>query len=163
MKKILNREIATSFTTTLFLIISISGLFLFFHLFEKQVKELHEILGIGFVIAALLHVMFNFKSMKKYFSKKIFAIAIVLGVLVSGIFVYEGTKQQGENPKALLVQKALNAPLETSFALLGVTLDTAVAKLEKNQIMVKEETTISQIAKSNKTSPFKIVAILNAQ
>lgn len=163
MKKILNREFATSFTTILFFIISVSGLFLFFHLFEAQVKELHEILGIGFVIVALLHVVFNFASMKRYFSKKIFVFATVLGLLVSGVFVFEGMQQQGENPKTLLIQKALNAPLETSLALLSVTRETALAKLEKNQIIVKKETTISQIAKSNKTSPFRVVAILNAE
>jgi uncharacterized membrane protein YuzA (DUF378 family) len=162
MKTIQKKEIATSFTAILFIIIALSGIMMFFHFFDAQVKELHEILGIGFVIAGLLHVIYNFSSMKRYFSKKIFIVAGLLGVLVSGVFVYNGT-QQGENPKMMLIQKTLNAPLETSFALFNVTQESALEKLEKNNLSLKNATTISEIAKANKTSPFTIVSILNAQ
>lgn len=163
MKNLLTREIATSFTTILFIIISLSGILMFFHLFDAPLKELHEILGIGFVLAALFHVMFNFSSMKRYFTKKVFIFAGILGILVSSAFIVQSVKQQGENPKTLLIQKALDAPLDVSFALLNISTKEAFAKLERSHIILKNEATISQIAQANKTSPFQIVSLLNAQ
>ncbi len=71
MNKLILRDVATSASTVLFLVIGISGLMMFFHFFDNYVKELHEILGVGFVLAVLLHIIANFSSMKKYFSKKI--------------------------------------------------------------------------------------------
>ncbi len=51
------RDIATSSTTVVFFIVGLSGVMLYFKIFDSQVKELHEILGLAFVAAAVLHVL----------------------------------------------------------------------------------------------------------
>ena len=156
------REIATSFTTMTFLVIAISGVMMFFHFNDMLVKELHEILGLVFVAAGVFHVIMNWKSMKNYFSKKTFISAITIVSLVSSIFIYQSF-DKGDNPKMLLMQKVLNAPLSDSFKLLNGNYELAVEKLKLQNIQILDNKNIKAIAKANETSPFKIVSIITSK
>lgn len=162
IKKSRIKDIATSFTTLIFLVIAISGIMMFFHFNDMLVKELHEILGLVFVSTAILHVVMNWKNMKSYFSKKIFVSAIVIVSIVSGVFVYQSF-DKGENPKKVLIQKVLNAPLNDSLKLLNGNYEVAIKKLELQNIEVLDNKNIRAIAKANKTSPFRIVSIITSK
>ena len=159
MKKGTIRDIATSFTTTTFLVIGISGVMMFFHFFDSSVKELHEILGLAFVVAAVLHVIMNWKSMKNYFSKKIFISAVIIVAVISGIFISVNSSK-AENPKKLLMQKVLDASIIDSFKLLNGNYLEATKKLESQNIRILDNDSINAIAKANETSPFKIISII---
>ena len=159
MKKGTIRDIATSFTTTIFLVIGISGIMMFFHFFDSSVKQLHEILGLAFVVAAVLHVVMNWKSMKNYFSKKIFISAVVVVTAMSGIFISVNSNK-AENPKKLLMQKVLDASIIDSFKLLNGNYLEATKKLESQNIRIFDNNSINAIAKANETSPFKIISII---
>ncbi len=162
MKMSQGKDFATSFTTVSFMVVGLSGVMIFFHLFDNYVKDLHEILGLFFVAVVFLHVVFNWKSMKNYFSKKIFNIALVFALLVSIGFVFSSSSK-GENPKGILIESVLKAPLNISTAVLNIQQNEAIAKLELAGIKIVENSTIDQIAKANQTSPFKIVAILTSK
>lgn len=153
------REIATSFTTLIFLVIAISGVMMFFHFNDMLVKSLHEILGLAFVVVAVLHVFVNWKSMKTYFSKKVFISASLITLAISSVFIYQSSNN-GDNPKVVMMQKVLNAPTAESFKLLNGDYENAIAKLKEKNIKVLENKTIRSIAKANETSPFRIVAII---
>lgn len=153
----MNKTLATSLTTGFFLIISISGLMLFLHLFNMQVKTLHEYLGLAFVVAVLFHLFYNWKSMKKYFSKKTFYMSLFLSVVVSLVFVVQSSSK-GTNPRNMIIQSILNAPIEKSYSILNIK--NAQEKLLKYNIKRNEEKTILDLAKANKTSPFKLISIL---
>lgn len=159
MKKGTIRDIATSFTTTIFLVIGISGIMMFFHFFDSSVKQLHEILGLAFVVAAVLHVVMNWKSMKNYFSKKIFISAVVVVTAMSGIFISVNSNK-AENPKKLLMQKVLDASIIDSFKLLNGNYLEATKKLESQNIRIFDNNSINAIAEANETSPFKIISII---
>lgn len=161
MSKFLKRDFATSFTTTLFLVIGISGVMMYFHFFDSKVKELHEVLGLFFVGAILLHIFFNWASMKKYFTKKIFLVASAITFVAAGFFI--ATAPSGENPKGTILNKVINAPLTDSLKVLNVEYDYAEMTLENNNIKIDENQTIMQIAKANSVSPFKIVAIITGK
>ena len=84
----MKKDIATSLTSLVFLVVGITGVMMYFHLFTSSVKDLHEILGLLFVVAALFHVLVNFKQMKQYFSKKIFlSLAVVVTIISSGFII----------------------------------------------------------------------------
>lgn len=159
MKKGTIRDIATSFTTIIFLVIGISGIMMFFHFYDGSVKKLHEILGLVFVAAAIFHVIMNWKSMKNYFSKKIFISATIVIAIISGIFISQNLNNK-TNPKGLLMQKVLNAPILDSFQLLNGNYNEAMNKLKTQNIMILDNKSIMAIAKSNEVSPFKIVSII---
>ncbi len=156
------REIATSFTTLTFLVISISGVMMFFHVFEMQVKALHNILGLVFVIAGGVHVIMNWKSMKNYFSKKVFISATIIVIIASTGLIF-ASSNQGNNPKMVLMQSMINAPIENSFQVLNIKYKEATKKLELQNIRILDNESIDDIAKANKTSPFKIVAIITSK
>ena len=64
MSKFINKDLATSLTALLFVVIGITGVIMFFHFFDKYVEDMHAILGLVFVAVVFLHVFFNFKSIK---------------------------------------------------------------------------------------------------
>jgi hypothetical protein len=157
--KFIKRDLATSFTTILFVIISVSGVMMFFHFFDTQVKSLHEILGLVFVGAALFHVIFNWSSMKRYFAKKVFFLSFTLLLAISSFFVVQSLSQK-ENPKGVLIEKMLSAPFKNSLDVLHVNYDDAIDRLNRENISIETQESIQKIAQTNKTSPFRIVAIL---
>lgn len=162
MKKGTIRDIATSFTTLIFLVIAISGVMMFFHFNDMLVKDLHEILGLLFVFAAFLHVIMNWKSMKNYFSKKIFISASILILAISTLFIFQSS-DKGDNPKMVMMQKVLNAPISNSFTLLNGSYENAIKKLESQNIHITNNKTIKSLAKANQTSPFKIISIITSK
>lgn len=162
MKKATIRDFATSYTTLAFLVMGISGVMMYFHFYDMYVKQLHEILGLIFVAIVFLHVIMNWKSMKSYFSKKIFFSAIIVISLVTGAFVYQSLGQ-GENPKILLIKGAIKAPLSSSLVILNVKKEDAIKKLEAKDIEIFEENSLSEIADANGISPFKIISIITAK
>jgi uncharacterized membrane protein YhaH (DUF805 family) len=159
MKKGLIKDIATSFTALTFLVIAISGVMMFFHFNKIMVKELHEILGLVFVVAAFLHLIVNWKSMKNYFSKKSFVTISLIVIVISGIFVVQ-SNEKGENPKAVTIQKILEAPIIDSFKILNGSYENAIKKLEDKNIKSLDSKNINAIAKANQTSPFRIISII---
>jgi len=162
MKKGTIRDIATSFTTITFLVIAVSGVMMFFHFNDMLVKDLHEILGLVFVFVAFLHVIMNWKSMKKYFSKKIFLSASILIIAISSLFIIQSS-DKGDNPKMVTIQKVLNAPISDSFKLLNGNYENAIKKLELRNIHIVDNKTIESLAKANQTSPFRIISIITSK
>lgn len=162
MKKGTKKDIATSFTTLLFLVIGISGVMMFFHFNDNLVKNLHEILGLVFVLAVLFHIVFNWASMKNYFSKKIFMSIAVVIVLISGVFMSQSSNQTSD-PKMLIIKSTINAPIKNSLAILNIKYQDAIQKLKDQNFKEIEGKSIGAIAKANNTSPFKIIGILTTK
>ena len=159
MSKNQKRDIATSLTTLLFLVIGITGTFMFFHMFDKYTKELHEILGLAFVVVVLFHVVFNFKSMKQYFSKKIFFASGVVVTIISLVFILNSP--EGKSSKDIMFQAMFDSNINKTFVLFEDNIDLAKIKLLDAGLKIDGLNTIREISKENKTSPFKILGILS--
>ncbi len=155
------KTLATSLTALVFFVVGTSGVFLYFHIFERSVKELHELLGLVFVVAALFHVIFNFNAMKRYFSNKIFLASSVVVLIVSLAFIIPNSANADRpNPKLAIINTVLNAPIEDAVSILGNDMELLEEKLKNNNLILNEETTIRQLAKNNNVSPFKIVDLI---
>ena len=161
MTKIEQKNIATSLTSTVFLVIAITGVLMYFHILDQYTKELHEIIGLVFVVASLAHVFYNWNSMKSYFSKKVFLVALGGMFIVSLGFILNA--KEGENPKTKIINLVLNAPIEKSVSLLGSDINTMEAKLKNAGIKFNNEGSIEEISKNNKTSPFRIIDIITTK
>lgn len=153
------KEIATSLTTLIFLVIAISGVMLYFHLFSSSVKQLHEILGLGFVIAATLHVYVNWNSMKSYFSKSTFLISTLLIVVISSVFIVANSVDK-VHPKTLIIQSVLNASIEESLKILNIDYMKAQEILSKQNIDIENYQSINELANKNGIKPLEIIIIL---
>jgi len=160
MTKNQKRDIATSLTTLIFLVVGTTGVMMYFHLFDKYTKELHEILGLGFVAAVVFHVAFNFKSMKQYFTKKIFYALSIVTIIVTLGFVLN--TPEGEHPKKIIFQKIINGDINTTFLLLTGDIDLAKIKLEEKGIIINSSQSIKEISKANDKNPFEIIEIITS-
>jgi hypothetical protein len=54
----------------------------------------------------------------------------------------------------------LSAPFKNSLDVLHVNYDDAIDRLNRENISIETQESIQKIAQTNKTSPFRIVAIL---
>jgi uncharacterized membrane protein len=158
MTKASKRELATSLTTFTFLVIGMSGVMMFFHFFDDYVKELHEILGLFFVLVILFHVFYNFKSMKNYFTKKMFGFSALAITIVSLVFILN--TPDGQNPKRAIIMSMLDANLESSVMILNKDIVDVKSRLELKGITIQESDTIKSVAQNNKMSPFELVGII---
>jgi len=159
MTKNQKRDIATSITTLIFLVIGTTGVLMYFHIFDKYTKEMHEILGLVFVGAVFLHVFFNFSSMKQYFKKKTFFIVSLLTLFTVVMFIINTPEKT--HPKKHILNTVINANIEKTFPLFTNDIDLAIIKLEEAGIKINGAKTIREISIINKKSPFEIIDILN--
>lgn len=161
MKTHKKRELATSFTTFLFLVIAITGVMMFFHIFDKYTKQMHEILGLAFVAIVFLHVFFNWKSMKNYFSNKMFYFSgLVVSIVALGFIL---SVSDEPNPKRVVFNSVFNKPIKKTSVLFSDSYIQAKNKLQKAGIQVEDGKSIKELAKLNKTSPFRIITILSKE
>lgn len=159
MNKSSQRDIATSATALMFVAIGLSGIMMFFHFFDDYVKEMHEWLGLVFVAAVFLHVFVHMKSLKNYFSKPLFQGFSV--ITLAAVFAFVVSIEEGPNPKRILINSVLNAPLESSVKVLGSEYLYVKDKLANNGIKIEAMKSINDIAKSNKISPFELVKMIS--
>ncbi|MBS4068101.1 DUF4405 domain-containing protein [Sulfurimonas sp.] len=156
MSKFINKDLATSLTALLFVVIGITGVIMFFHFFDKYVEDMHAILGLVFVAVVFLHVFFNFKSMRNYFNKTIFKILSAAVFVVALAFVLN--VKEGVNPKKVIMESLFNTPLQNSAIIFGVDINKFKVDLEKRGFEMQD--TIQETALKNKISPFDVVTIM---
>lgn len=159
MAKNQKRDLATSITTLIFLVIGTTGVMMYFHIFDKYTKDMHEILGLVFVGVVFLHIFFNFNSMKQYFKKKVFFIISIMTLFTVVMFIINTPEQT--NPKRVLIDSVLTSNIKKSFLLFVDDMGLAIIKLQEAGIKVNGSKTIDEISKKNNISPFQIISILN--
>lgn len=159
MTKHLQKNIATSLTALAFLVVGVSGVLMYFHLFKEYTEELHEIIGLFFVVIVLVHVFYNFKSMKAHFKTKAFWIGAILITTISLTFILN--TKEGNNPKQAIMTLLLNAPITNSVKIFDTNISHVENKLESEGIEIHMNDSIDSIAKRYKVSPFHVVELIN--
>lgn len=149
------KDIATSFTFFLFIVLGVSGILMFLHVFDDYIETVHEIMGLAFVLASSFHILLNWKQMKRYFSKRIFLISGILVFLISLMFVFLG--KDHKDPRDVIISSLLNTPISISFVVLGNNYEKTKTKLEEMGIVINGSTTIEEISKNNGISTRRIV------
>ena len=153
------KDIATSLTTFLFIVLGVSGILNFFHVFDNYIETaletVHEILGLAFVLASSFHILLNWKQMKRYFSKKTFLISGILVFFISLSLLFFG--KDHKDTQDVVIDLLLNSPIPHSFVVLNEDYEKTKTKLEKAGIVVDGSMTIEEISKNNGISPRKIV------
>ena len=157
MKKKDYKTLATTFTAISFLIVGITGIFMFFHLFGDLIKNLHNILGLFFTLAAIFHVIYNWKKMKSYFGNKSFKIISLVAIIISIFFI---SSNEEMDPKEEILKSFLNASLEKSVLLLDKDLTTLSKKLRENKMVFSKNDSILQIAKNNDYDTRELIVMI---
>ncbi len=154
----LSRNFVTPFITIVFLVVALSGVLMFFHIFDGYTEVVHEILGLFFVIFSVFHVILNWKALKIHFKKHVFILATIVVAVTSILLVV----QQQYNPKldTILIERITNAPIGDVLKVLQVDSIEAVKRLEANGISYQEGATMDEIWINNKVHPKKIFDLI---
>lgn len=153
---------ATVVTIVTSAVVALSGVMIFFHLGEKYVKEMHEWLGLVFVLAALAHVLRHIKPFMILISKPRTKIAAALAALVVVGFVGAGSlAPSGGNPMKQFVDLSANAPISALAQVTGEPISSLVNRLEQSGIArVTAEKSLSELAHSTGRNPAELFRLV---
>jgi len=163
------RRYATPLSLVTGLAVSITGIMMFLGL-RRGLGEVHEWIGLAFVVALLMHVVRNWRAvlgmMKPWTSKAIVgAIGVALAVLVvaqmpsGGQAAGHGGGRDGGS--WLIVNRVSNVPITIAAPALGMTAQEAIAKLKAKGISVGDgQKSLADIAREEDTALPHLFALL---
>lgn len=154
----LNRNYITPFISSVFLIVGLSGLFMFFHIFDGFTEVVHEYLGLAFTIFAAFHIAVNWKALKLHFGKKVFIPAAGTVLLISTVFIV----LEKTNPPVdmVIINKTVKAPIPDVFKVLDIDYTEAVQKLQRNGIEVDSSKTLEDLWINNESDPEEVIDLI---
>ena len=79
------RPWATPLVIGVFILMSVTGLLMFFHKSVGLNKLAHEWFGLLFIIGAIIHVIVHYASFTKYFRKPLPASLIIISLIFLGL------------------------------------------------------------------------------
>lgn len=101
MNRIMSRTWISPVTTATYIVVSVSGLFLIFHIrIGGNMMAMHEWMGYLFIAIGVLHLALNWRAFASYFRARRATIAVVACLLASGALFF--TKGQQRSDKLML-------------------------------------------------------------
>ena len=134
----IKREWITPITAGSFLLLAVTGGFMFFHAAPGMAKEMHEWLSWVFLAAVAFHAIVNFSALKNYlFQRKgqVLFGAFVLILLVS--FAPFGDDEGEGHPLAAPVRALAHAPLSTVAQVAETSAEEILARLKQEGLAVQ--------------------------
>lgn len=126
----IKREWATPITAGAFILLSITGMLMFFHLDSGLNKTAHEWLSWALITGVLLHVTANFSAFKKHLSnRKTQAIIGTFTLILLLSFLSLGG-EEGDKKFAPPIRALANAPLTTVAMVAKITPEQLLERLE---------------------------------
>lgn len=160
-KKIHSRQVITSFTIALFLIISVTGVLMFFHIQSGPIRVLHEWLSIVFVVFGVLHVVVNWQVFLTYLKKPAMITFFVL-IAILPLFLIGNGNERGGNPIMGIMRNLEESSLTHIAPLFGMDESKAIATLQEHGIkIVSGQQTLHGIAEENAIRSFEILQIFS--
>ena len=148
MKKLNIRRFATPLIIGAGIISAITGLLMFFTT-EQPFLSAHEIVGLGFALAIVLHIYTNWRPFKKYFSQRTVIIIAVAWLIGIGMVARTAIFSEGE-PEELIMQKMEQTTITRMAPIVDMNVDTLVKKLGNDGYTVNDpEMSIERLAEEH--------------
>ncbi len=157
------RNIVSSFLMVLFMVVSITGVMMYFKIRILSSEALHIWLGFAFVALACVHVIKNWSGFSTYFKKRSTLVSIGVCLLIVMAFVVPPLiypQQKGINPKAKIISTMMNAPLSKLAVFVDMDVQNMVKSLSDKEIVVTQDESISGIAKRTHLKTDDLLAIV---
>lgn len=158
------RRWATPLVIGSFMLMTITGIMMFFHIEAGIIKIAHEWLSWAMVIAVGTHIFLHWKSFGRYFSQKagIAVISLFTVITVASMFISGGDERRGppggRAGMMAATQVLTNAPLDKLADLTGSTLEGLQAKLQEQGLTVDANMgSLDEIAKQNQRNPAELL------
>jgi len=159
----ISKEWATPLTAGAFIVMSVTGLLLFFEAETGFNKPAHEWVGLVMVTAVVLHAIVNWKALKNHFvNNKMGRALIILGAVFTLMSFYSGPKGEGKekNPNQMMAEQVIKSPLTKLAVFIDQPVENLVNKLKAHGFEVKDTNqSIMQIA-DDREDQFKAMRAL---
>jgi hypothetical protein len=90
MKSLMKRTWISPFVAFSFFVLSITGILMLLHIESGGLANLHEWIGVFFVIAGALHLILNWSAFLSCFRNKQSAVAVIVVLAVSSLLLFGG-------------------------------------------------------------------------
>lgn len=154
----LNRNYVTPFISLIFFVLGISGMLMFFHLFDGYTEVVHEFFGLFFFICAIFHIILNWKALKIHFKKGVFIPAALALAVISILFIVE--QQSSPKVDTILLERISKAPIDDAFKALQVDSLKAVIRLKANGISIEGAETLEDIWTNNEANIIEVIDLI---
>lgn len=153
-----NRNYVTPFISLVFLVVAISGLLMFLHLFDGYTEVVHEILGLFFVVCAIFHIILNWKALRIHFKKRVF-LPTLFGVLAVSVILIVSERMYP--PVDLqMMERIVKAPVGDAFRALDINYQDAARKLEEKGMFIDKARNFEDLWMLNDADPEEIIDLL---
>ena len=148
MKKINIRGLATPLIIGAGLFVALTGLIMFF-LTSDPFRFAHELVGLCFAVAIVLHIQSNWRSFKRYFRQmRPVSIIAVAGLIGISLVVYSVT-QPHEDVEEVVVERIEQTSIALLAPIVGVEVNELLERLNGDGYGVEDtEMSVADIAKT---------------
>ena len=142
----------TTFTVGLFLVSTISGIFLFFHVASATFHAMHEWLSMLLIVPVAVHIWKNWASFANYFKRKTIVVPLLLSIIGGIVFAYPsltGAISAGDPMRATI--QAMQSGTVTQVApLFNMTSEALKTRLSgKGYTVTSTDQTLAEIARAS--------------
>lgn len=159
-----NQRYSTALTATLGIVTCVSGVMLFFHAYKAQITALHEWLGMGFVVATVLHLIRHWKPFSHLVQQRRAQILTLIVVLITAWFVVAAGGTRRENPMrqaGQTISQMSRAPITALAPVFNLSADEAVARLATAGFDSVDPTqSADTVARANDVTAIRVLAAL---
>jgi len=146
----------TTFTVGLFLVSTVSGVFLFFHVASPTFHAMHEWLSMLLIVPVAFHVWKNWAAFKAYFKRRTIVVPLALSVVAGVAFAYPSltAPSSGGNPMRAAIKAVESGTLTQVAPLYELTPEALSERLAaKGYTVTSTEQTLTEIAEASGKKP----------
>ena len=149
------KKTATSLTIGAFIVVSITGMLLFFDLATGSIRATHEWMSLFFALTGLLHVYSHKKALFNYFSNKYLIFMCTVLMLAGFMFVFSLNDIYASGAS---YKKLINAKLEHLAPIFDTNTNELVVKIKSMGLTIKSTgQSLNDIAKANNMDVHDII------
>ncbi len=160
MKNLKIRWLATPLIIGAGIFVATTGLLMFF-VTADPFRFAHEIVGVGFAVGIVLHILSNWRPFTRYFSQKSAAGIIALGWVVGISLVTTSAMRGEEDAEDRVVDQIEQTSIQLLAPVVGVEVGALVDRLKADGLVVDNpEMSIEQLADKHGTDTEDILLLI---
>ena len=149
LKSIFKKRYVSIILTAIFLVVSVTGVLMFFMIESHAMNSVHAWLGMGMVTIGIYHLIKNFTPFKSYLKYKS-SVVVLITILILSTWYALPEDQQLVSPKKEIMKAVFVQPISTVSLFFKKDVQKTIAYLRSKDIEVKDESqSLMQIAKQN--------------
>ena len=156
------RSWATPLTIGSFILITATGILMFFEIERGLMVVIHQWFSWFFVLGAAGHVVVNFRPLKKHLASASGKASVATFVAVLAISAFSWGMITGPQLKRPLEQALVDAPLSALAGVIRADTGTVLGRLRERGVAAEPHESIGELAERSGVDENRLIAIVFA-